>query len=241
MPLYVRDHIAATRHMTLAERGAYADLLFFSWQSGGPLPKDPGRLASLLGCTAREFAALWEALRVKFVEVADGYVSERLEAERSKAAELRRKAAEKAADAARKRWEAVRPDARRNAPSNASGMPRSAGDMLGAMPQAVPGAMLEHCPPSPSPSPSPSPTEKPQDSEATLARKRARPANPDGPPARPHAYATDEERAQSLDVALQRLPGADDETLVRMVSGATVEDVRKARERAGAGYGGRGG
>jgi uncharacterized protein YdaU (DUF1376 family) len=137
MPFYVRDHLIATRHMTLAERGAYFDLLCVLWDSQEPLPKDPDRLSRLVGCSKKEFAQLWPVLRRKFIEKDGGLVSRRLEIERQNSLEMRRKSSEKASKAARERWH---PDATSNAPSISAGMP---------------GAMHEDCPPAPAPSPAP--------------------------------------------------------------------------------------
>jgi uncharacterized protein YdaU (DUF1376 family) len=154
LPLFVRDYLAATRHMTLAERGAYTDLLFFSWDSGGPLPKDPARLAALINCTPKVFSTIWPSVREKFIETEAGYINERLEAERRRSLEMREKASEKASAAARAMWEKKRPpDARSNATSSASSSAPSSPNPVGSML----GAVLEQCPPSPSPSPSPSP------------------------------------------------------------------------------------
>jgi uncharacterized protein YdaU (DUF1376 family) len=168
MPFYPRDYIAATRGMTLAERGAYCDLLFVAWDSGKPLPKETDVLARLVGVTPRTFAAIWPAIRKKLVEVPDGYISERLELERRKSLALRSKASEKAAAAAAARWHAPS-----NTRSNAPSMPTPV--------NAVLGAMLEDCPPSPSPSPTKDPN-----SEDAASRMRARPAIPTGPRSRPN-------------------------------------------------------
>jgi uncharacterized protein YdaU (DUF1376 family) len=146
LPWFPRDYLAATRGMTLAERGAYTDLLFFQWDTG-PLPNDPGRLARMLGVPVAEFEAIWPALQGKFKIGERELWNERLERERTKSAELRRKASNKATQAAIARW---RPDAPSNAHSNASS--------IGSEPKAMLGAMLEQCPPSPSPSPSSSPS-----------------------------------------------------------------------------------
>lgn len=71
MPWFPRDYLVSTRHFSLAERGAYSDLLFISWDIG-PLPADPVRLARLLGCNPQEFAAVWEVVREKFCDCMDG-------------------------------------------------------------------------------------------------------------------------------------------------------------------------
>jgi hypothetical protein len=39
LPFFPRDYLAATRHMSLAERGAYTDLLWLQWENGH-LPND---------------------------------------------------------------------------------------------------------------------------------------------------------------------------------------------------------
>jgi uncharacterized protein YdaU (DUF1376 family) len=104
LPWYPADYLAGTRHLTLAERGAYTDLLFVSWNSGDPLPKDPARLARLVGVTPREFSKVWPAIADKFIDGPEGYTNERLELERANAVELRRTAAEKGKLGAAKRW-----------------------------------------------------------------------------------------------------------------------------------------
>lgn len=46
LPFFPRDYLAATRHMSLAERGAYTDLLWLQWENG-PLPTAPDQLARM--------------------------------------------------------------------------------------------------------------------------------------------------------------------------------------------------
>lgn len=103
LPWFADAYIAASRHLTLAERGAYTDLLFFQWTIG-PLPKDTARLASLIGATPREFAAVWPAIRGKFAETPAGLVNARLEAHRAKAAQLKERHRTGAEKTNRKRW-----------------------------------------------------------------------------------------------------------------------------------------
>lgn len=104
LPFYPADYLAGTRYMTLAERGAYTDLLFIAWNSGNPLPKDATRLARLVGCTPKEFKRIWPAVCEKFVDTPDGYINERLEAERTNALRIRDRAAENGKKGADKRW-----------------------------------------------------------------------------------------------------------------------------------------
>jgi uncharacterized protein YdaU (DUF1376 family) len=180
MPFFPRDHLSATRRMTLEERGAYFDLLCHSWDSREPLPKDIKRLASLVGCTPRAFSKIWPTIRKKFTMTPDGYVNARLEIERAKSYALRTKASEKAAAAANARWSG-------HASSNAPSIPRQASVVLGAM--------LEDCPPAPAPSI--------KTSEDRSSRKRARPASPQGPRARPEAAVIDEKSAEVRQRRLQ--------------------------------------
>jgi uncharacterized protein YdaU (DUF1376 family) len=93
LPWFVRDYVTATRQLTLAERGAYTDLLFFQWELGA-LPAEPERLARLIGCSSEEFAAVWPAIKTKFTEVDARLVNGRLEQHRLKAEELSAKRVE---------------------------------------------------------------------------------------------------------------------------------------------------
>lgn len=157
LPWFPRDYIAATRHMSLAERGAYTDLLFFEWDTG-PLPKEPERLARLLGCSVEEFAEVQPAIIRKFRLTEAGLVNDRIERNRQEALLRRQRAVEKAKIAAAASWAS---DARRHASSNASSTAAStatSNETPRDRSETMLGAMHEQCPPSPSPSPSPSPT-----------------------------------------------------------------------------------
>jgi uncharacterized protein YdaU (DUF1376 family) len=150
LPFFVRDYIAATRHLSLAERGAYTDLLFLSWEMG-PLPADPARLARLVGCGADEFALIWPGIREKFSETPGGLVNARLEEHR---AESRRRS-QTARQKAEKRWHAEGPGLFDNAAASATA--HAAADATahaGGSDSAYAQGML----PSPSPSPSPEPS-----------------------------------------------------------------------------------
>ncbi len=92
MPFYVNDYLGATRHMTLAERGAYTDLLFLEWNIG-PLPADPIRLSAMIGCTQKEFTVIWPTVRRKFTATETGLVNERLELHRIKSIQISEKRA----------------------------------------------------------------------------------------------------------------------------------------------------
>jgi uncharacterized protein YdaU (DUF1376 family) len=108
LPWFPRDYLAATRGMTLAERGAYTDMLFYAWDSGEPLPDDISRIARMLGLTIEEFREVWPAIQSKFVKDRKGLINLRLERERAKAIDLRTKAVERAKSGGKvtkERWE----------------------------------------------------------------------------------------------------------------------------------------
>lgn len=90
MPFWVRDYITATRQFTLAERGAYTDLLFFQWEQG-VLPNDPDRLSRLLGVSREEFDEVWKTLSIKFLPTREGLSNVKLEQHRAKAVQLSQK------------------------------------------------------------------------------------------------------------------------------------------------------
>lgn len=141
MPWFPRDFIAATRHLALAERGAYRELLDYQWEMGA-LPKDEKRLARLLAITPDEFAEIWPSIRDKFEETDAGISNKRLEEHRNKAIAQRDK----------KIHGAEKTNAKRYGERSDSG---SHSDTPGASP------------PSPSPSPSPSLTKKEEKSPHT--------------------------------------------------------------------------
>lgn len=87
MPWFPRDWVAATRLFSLAERGAYSDLLFFQWEMKR-LPTEREALLRLLGCSASEFDEVWPVVGRKFITDAQGMYNERLEEHRSKSKQL---------------------------------------------------------------------------------------------------------------------------------------------------------
>lgn len=82
---YAADWLADedVRAMSLAERGAYIDLLAFCWREGS-IPDDIDRCARLLGCASKEMRAVWATVRERFAEGDAGrLVSKRMEAQRA--------------------------------------------------------------------------------------------------------------------------------------------------------------
>lgn len=88
LPWFPRDFIASTRAMSVAERGAYRELLDFQWEMGR-LPADHERLARLLGCSVAEFEQWWPAIEGKFVRSGNQIFNKRMEEHRRKALSLK--------------------------------------------------------------------------------------------------------------------------------------------------------
>jgi uncharacterized protein YdaU (DUF1376 family) len=150
LPFWPRDYIAATRHLSLAERGAYTDLLFLSWEMGS-LPKDPARLARLVGSGADEFAQVWPTIRAKFTETDDGLVNARLEEHRTES--IRR--SDKARESALASWSSPKRSRSRHRPdANADAVAHATAD-ANADATAYANGHAKSMLPSPSPSPSP--------------------------------------------------------------------------------------
>lgn len=62
MKLYCADYMADTRHLSLAEHGAYMLLLMCCWRMGGKIENDDDKLAKLCGCSKRQWLAVKDAV-----------------------------------------------------------------------------------------------------------------------------------------------------------------------------------
>jgi uncharacterized protein YdaU (DUF1376 family) len=141
MPLYIADYLADTLHLTAEQHGMYLLLIMAYWRRGGPLPDDPGGLASVAKVSLEQWQSHAHRMAEFFV-VADGkWTHKRIEAELSVAREHKVKRTKAAQSGASARW-----SANRNANGNANRMPI-------AMPLAPESQCPEHVP-----SPSPVPT-----------------------------------------------------------------------------------
>lgn len=87
---YPKDFATGTATMSLQEVGAYIRLLSHQWESGS-VPSDPGERARILGCAKAQERDLWKKVGKKFTLHNDVYINERLEEERAKQAERRRR------------------------------------------------------------------------------------------------------------------------------------------------------
>ncbi len=108
MPLFVADYLADTRHLSLAEHGAYCLLLMNMWSNGGTLPNDDARNARLLGVNRRE----WERIRASLLPFFETYGPEgtqtltqkRLQKEWNYVQGVRASRSQAAKQAAAERW-----------------------------------------------------------------------------------------------------------------------------------------
>lgn len=116
---YPKDYLSDEEQslMSLAEAGAYIRLMCRCWLKG-TLPADTAELAKLCGATPGQMAKFWPAISKCFIQRSDGrWTHPRLEKERKKQSEYRRRQS----DAAAMRW-----DKQRNAAAQASHSQRNA-------------------------------------------------------------------------------------------------------------------
>lgn len=91
---YAKDFQTGTASMSLQEVGAYIRLLAYQWDTGS-IPSEPSERARILGCAKAQERDLWKKVGKKFVLVNDVYLNERLETERQKQTEYRRRQSDK--------------------------------------------------------------------------------------------------------------------------------------------------
>lgn len=210
LPWFVRDYIAATRQFSLAERGAYTDLLFLSWEIGA-LPNDPVRLARLIGVSSAEFKKVWTSLRTKFTETEKGLVNTRLEQHRVESMDR----SAKARSSAQLRWERARQsDGNANAHADAHPNADATADANGHAKRMLP-----------SPSPSPSPYTNPNPKSARAAsRDRGKPVSAAEllAPGQNGKHATGDGESESQSAEAQTLKRIVLDELGRGVSAAAI-------------------
>lgn len=87
---YARDFLAGTSTMSLQEVGAYVRLLAYQWDAGS-VPAEPDERARVMGCAKAQERELWKRIEKKFVLTDGVYLNERLEEERTKQTDRRRR------------------------------------------------------------------------------------------------------------------------------------------------------
>jgi uncharacterized protein YdaU (DUF1376 family) len=94
-PMYPKDWIEGTAHMTAAQRGVYCDLLAHQWcRPRCELPLAHEELARMVRLSLSEFEDAWRSISDKFSEGKTGYRNRRLRKEWLKARRIRAKRAE---------------------------------------------------------------------------------------------------------------------------------------------------
>ena len=103
---YAKDWLAssAVRRMTLAERGAYIDLLAHAWNDGG-IENNPKSIAKLLGTTVFRWQKLAPAVLSRFTKNGDGrMVNKRQESVRAQQVAHHKERSDSGRKGADKRW-----------------------------------------------------------------------------------------------------------------------------------------
>lgn len=101
---YPKDFLSGTATMSLQEVGAYVRLLCYAWDAGS-VPAEPKERARILGCARAQEKELWKKVGQKFALRGDAYINERMEDERHKQAEYRRRQSDKGKAGATARWD----------------------------------------------------------------------------------------------------------------------------------------
>lgn len=92
IPLFGDAYLADTRHLTLAEHGAYLQLLMLAWRREGcSLPDDDGCIARMLGISALQWRKLKPAVMAFWVLANGSWTQARLTKERQFVEEKSRK------------------------------------------------------------------------------------------------------------------------------------------------------
>lgn len=93
LPIFGDAYLADTQHLTLEEHGAYFKLLLIAWRSPHcALPDDDKRIATMLGVTAKKWAALRPTVMAFWTRTEHGFEQKRLSKERAWVAEKSGKA-----------------------------------------------------------------------------------------------------------------------------------------------------
>jgi uncharacterized protein YdaU (DUF1376 family) len=75
--MYSKDWISGTSAMMPDEKGVYIDFLCYQHQHGG-LPLDSVRLAKIVGLPHDEFMRIWSVVGIKFNQMGDQLVNQKL-------------------------------------------------------------------------------------------------------------------------------------------------------------------
>lgn len=101
---YPKDFMAGTATMSLQEVGAYMRLLCYAWDAGS-VPNDPKERSRICACSKAQEREIWKKVGTKFSLQNDVFLNERMEEERQKQAEYRRRQSDKGKASAIVRWQ----------------------------------------------------------------------------------------------------------------------------------------
>jgi uncharacterized protein YdaU (DUF1376 family) len=104
LPFYTGDYLRHTRHLSIAEHGAYFLLITYCWDMEGPAPLDERKLFGI--CNARssdEMEAVRRVLKEFFIKMEDGWYNKRVMEELEKLKAKYQQAVEAGKASARKR------------------------------------------------------------------------------------------------------------------------------------------
>lgn len=89
LPFDTDAWIAATRHLTVEQRGAYFELLLFAWRSStNDLPNDPKQLAQMLGISGHKWRSIAPKVLPFFDEESGRLTQKRLKKTRKNVSSL---------------------------------------------------------------------------------------------------------------------------------------------------------
>ena len=79
MPLFARDYLRDTRHLSPLRHGVYLLALMHCWDSKGPMPLDEQEAAGICNCRSNdEIEALRYVMARFFTRMADGHYNKRM-------------------------------------------------------------------------------------------------------------------------------------------------------------------
>lgn len=81
LPLFVREYLVDTTHLTIDQSGAYLHLLMHAWVKGGTLPDDEKQLAAMAKCTVKKWRSIRAAIEDFWIIENGTWVNKRLSRE----------------------------------------------------------------------------------------------------------------------------------------------------------------